>query len=117
MTSEAVPPEIREMALHNSFQGLEAFQELLIEGQAAGQVVEGNAAELAALYFACIGGIAHRMYALFKENGLTDVQVEPLTRVTTDYETFRPAALERAIQTGRFFHSMSSFITSGRKHL
>jgi ubiquinone/menaquinone biosynthesis C-methylase UbiE len=88
-------------------------------------------------------GIAHRMYALFKANGLSDVQVEPLTRVTTDYETLRPvahfiegmrsaqqqgvvteeeaelwiAALEEAIQTGRFFHAMTSFITSGRKHL
>lgn len=88
-------------------------------------------------------GIAHRMYASFKEAGLTDVQVEPLTRVTTDYETIRPvahfiegmrsaqqhgvvteeeaalwiAALEEAMQTGRFFHTMTSFITRGQKPL
>lgn len=86
-------------------------------------------------------GIAHRMYALFKEGNLIDVQVEPLTRVTTDYETFRPvahfiegmrsaqrqgvvtaeeaslwiAALEASIDAGRFFHAMTSFITRGQK--
>jgi hypothetical protein len=35
--------------------------------------------------------IAHRLYALFKDAGL-DVQVEPLARLTTDYETIRPVA-------------------------
>lgn len=88
-------------------------------------------------------GIAHRMYAYFKEAGLTEIRIEPLTRVTTDYETFRPvahfiegmrfaqqqgvvteeeaalwiAALEDAMQTGRFFHAMTSFITRGQKPL
>jgi hypothetical protein len=88
-------------------------------------------------------GIAHRMYAYFKEAGLTDVQVESLMRVTTDYETIRPvahfiegmrsvqqhgivteeeaalwiAALEEAMQTRRFFHTMTSFITCGQKPL
>jgi len=36
--------------------------------------------------------IAHRLYALFKDAGLLDVQVEPLARLTTDYETIRPVA-------------------------
>ncbi len=85
--------------------------------------------------------IAHHMYALFKEFGIVDVQVEPLTRVTTDYESIQPVAhfiegigsaqqngvvtaeeagqwiayLEEAMRTGRFFHSITWFITTGRK--
>jgi len=85
--------------------------------------------------------IAHRQYALFQEYGLRDVVVEPLTWVTTDYETIRPLSrfiegmrlaqqqevvtdseaaewityLERAMQTGSFFHAVTYFITTGRK--
>ncbi len=86
-------------------------------------------------------GIAHRMYGLFKAAGLIDIHIEPLTRVTTDYETMRPvarfiegmreaqrwgvvtgeeadqwiAALEEAIHTGRFFHAITWFISVGHK--
>jgi ubiquinone/menaquinone biosynthesis C-methylase UbiE len=85
--------------------------------------------------------IAHRLYALFRDAGLWNVQIEPLVRVTTDYETIRPVAhyiegmriaqscgvvtaeeaeqwilyLEEAMQTGRFFHAITWFITSGHK--
>jgi ubiquinone/menaquinone biosynthesis C-methylase UbiE len=85
--------------------------------------------------------IAHRLYALFQEAGLEDVQVEPMARLTTDYETIRPVAhyiegmrtaqscgvvtaeeaeqwilyLEEAMRTGRFFHAIMWFLTSGRK--
>jgi AcrR family transcriptional regulator len=58
ITSEAVPQEVRELAIRTSHQGIEEFQKLIIEGQAAGQVVEADPAELSALYFSCIGGIA-----------------------------------------------------------
>jgi ubiquinone/menaquinone biosynthesis C-methylase UbiE len=86
-------------------------------------------------------GIAHQLYRLFREFGLVDVVVEPLTQVTTDYAEIRPttdllggirlaqrhgavttdeadrwsAALEDAIRQGTFFHAMSYFITTGRK--
>jgi hypothetical protein len=72
----------------------------------------------------------------FRDAGVTDIQVEPIPRVTTDYELLRPVAhyaegmrtaerwgvvtsqeadawiraLEQAIQTGRFFHAMLWFI-------
>lgn len=36
--------------------------------------------------------IGHRLYALFKDAGLIEVQVEPLAQVTTDYETVRAVA-------------------------
>ena len=91
----------------------------------------------------CQPDIAHRSYALFKEAGLTHVYVEPLIRVTTDYETIRPVAnyvedmhsaqeygvvtkeeaekwltyLRDAMHTERFFHAMVWFITSGCKPL
>lgn len=86
-------------------------------------------------------GIAHRLYVSFKEAELTNVQVESLMQVTTDDETIRPAAhfieglrsaqqhsrvteeeaalwiaaLEEAMQTGRFFHTMASFISREQK--
>jgi ubiquinone/menaquinone biosynthesis C-methylase UbiE len=86
-------------------------------------------------------GVAHRRYALFQDAGVTDIRVEPIPRVTTDYELLRPVAhyaegmrtaerwgavtsqeggawilaLEQAIQTGRFFHAMLWFIIWGRK--
>ena len=85
--------------------------------------------------------IGHRLYALFKDVGLLDVQVEPLARLTMDYETIRPVAhyiegmrlaqncgvvtaqeaeqwilaLEEAMRSGRFFHAIMWFITIGRK--
>ncbi len=58
LTSEAVPQEIRDLAIQSSHQGIYEFQKLIIEGQAAGQVIPGDPAELSALYFSCIGGIA-----------------------------------------------------------
>ncbi|MGH2558967.1 MAG: methyltransferase domain-containing protein [Thermomicrobiales bacterium] len=86
-------------------------------------------------------GIAHQLYALFKEFGLEDVSVEPVTQVSTDYEAINRVALfdggmrvaqehgvigqdeadrwiayvEEAARTGRFFHAMTYFITSGCK--
>lgn len=58
ITSAAVPQEAREMALNNALVSMEEFQKLILEGQAAGEVIEGNTEELTALYFSCIGGIA-----------------------------------------------------------
>lgn len=85
--------------------------------------------------------IGHRLYGLFKQAGITNIQVEPLTRMTTDYELIRPFArfiegmklaqeheivtaeeagqwiafLEDAMRTGYFFHAMTWFIVIGRK--
>ena len=85
--------------------------------------------------------IAHRLYGMFREAGLFDIVVEPLTWVATDYESIRPlshfiegmrlaeqhgvvtteevaqwiASLEDVIASGRFFHAVTYFITAGRK--
>ncbi|HEX7737326.1 MAG TPA: TetR/AcrR family transcriptional regulator [Ktedonobacteraceae bacterium] len=56
-----VPAEIRNLAREQSLQSFDVFLELIIEGQKAGQVVEGNPRELTQLYFSCIGGIAQNL--------------------------------------------------------
>lgn len=120
---------------------------LIAEGDHATQVLDSPYPEVTRRFFRFRNDgmrqpdIAHRLYAMFKDAGLLDVQVEPLARLTTDYETIRPVAhyiegmklaqscgvvteeeaerwilsLEEAMQTGRFFHASMWFITSGRK--
>ncbi len=86
-------------------------------------------------------GVAHQLYALFKEFGLTEVAVEPLTEIATAYASIAHVAqfeggmriaqrygvvteeeadawlahLAEADRTGRFFHAFTYFITTGRK--
>ncbi len=86
-------------------------------------------------------GIAHQMYALCKDQGLIDIQVEPLTWISTDYEQVHPllrfvegmrlaqehgivtreeaeswiAHVEESASNGRFFHAITYFITLARK--
>lgn len=120
---------------------------LIAEGDHETQVLDSSYPEVTRRFFRfrndgmCQPDIAHRLYAMFKDAGLLDVQVEPLARLTTDYETIRPVAhyiegmrlaqscgvvteeeaaqwilfLEEAMQTGRFFHAIMWFITSGHK--
>lgn len=87
------------------------------------------------------GGISHQLYGLFKEYGLKDVAVEPLCNVSLDYETINRvmhfdggiriaaeygavtpeeadrwiASVEEAARSGRFFHAITYFITTGYK--
>lgn len=87
------------------------------------------------------GDVAHRLFALYQELGLTEVGVEPMTEIATDYAAIngvmgfdrgmRTAAehgvvtrdeaerwiayVEEAARTGRFFYAMTFFITVGRK--
>lgn len=87
------------------------------------------------------GDVAHRLFALAQELGLTAVAVEPATEIATDYAAInsvmgfdrgiRTAAeygvvtrdeaehwiayVEEAARAGRFFYAMTFFITTGRK--
>lgn len=120
---------------------------LIAEGDHESQVLDSPYPEVTRRFFRFRNdgmrqpGIAHRLYALFQEAGLLDVQVEPLARLTTDYEMIRPVAhyiegmrtaqeygvvtaeeaeqwilsFEENMRTGRFFHAMMWFITAGRK--
>jgi ubiquinone/menaquinone biosynthesis C-methylase UbiE len=122
-------------------------QILIAEGDHESQVLDSPYPDVTRRFFRwrsdgmCQPDIAHRLYALFQDAGLQDVQVEPLARLTTDYETIRPVAhyiegmksaercgvvtaqeaeqwirsLEEAMRTGRFFHAILWFLTIGRK--
>jgi ubiquinone/menaquinone biosynthesis C-methylase UbiE len=87
------------------------------------------------------GGVAHQLYGMFQALGLTDVAVEPLVEVSTDYAAINSvmhfdggirlaaehgvvsheeaeawvAYVERAGREGRFFASVTYFLTTGRK--
>lgn len=87
------------------------------------------------------GGVAHQLYAWYRELGLEDVTVEAMTRVATDYETINSvmhfdggmrvaqgegvvsaeeadrwiAYMEEAGRAGRFLCAMTYFLTVGRK--
>nr|BBH94717.1 TetR family transcriptional regulator [Thermogemmatispora argillosa] len=58
LISEAVPPDIRTLALERIQATLAIFGQLIREGQQAGQVVTGDPDELALLYGALIQGLA-----------------------------------------------------------
>ena len=120
---------------------------LIAEGDHESQVLDSPYPDVTRRFFRwrsdgmCQPDIAHRLYALFQDAGLQDVQVEPLARLTTDYATIRPVAhyiegmksaercgvvtaqeaeqwilsLEEAMRTGRFFHAILWFLTIGRK--
>lgn len=120
---------------------------LIAEGDHESQVLDSPYPEVTRRFFRFRNDgmrqpdIGHRLYALFQDAGLLDVQVEPLARLTTDYEMIRPVAhyiegmraaqeygvvtseeaeqwilaLEEAIRTGRFFHAIMWFLTTGCK--
>jgi cytidylate kinase len=57
-TSEAVPQQVRERAIEQSKMLHDTLRQLIAEGQAAGQVVAGNADYLASVFAACLQGLA-----------------------------------------------------------
>jgi AcrR family transcriptional regulator len=57
-TNEAAPQRLREMVHEQSRVSWNALRQLIIEGQAAGQVIAGDPDQLAALYDSCTAGIA-----------------------------------------------------------
>ncbi|GCE21570.1 methyltransferase domain-containing protein [Dictyobacter kobayashii] len=87
--------------------------------------------------------IAHRLYALCKDLGVTDIHIEPLTCVTTDYKNIEArahfvegmelacqhavvtpeeaelwiTAFNEAVRSERFFHAVTWFLTRIRKPL
>jgi len=73
-------------------------QILIAEGDAETQVLDTLYPEVTRRFFRFRNDgmrqpdIARRLYALFQDAGLEDVQVEPLARLTTDYEMIRPVA-------------------------
>ena len=58
LTNEAVSVNIRELALRQAKIMSEVIRELIVEGQVAGQVVQGNPDELTLLYQTLLQGLA-----------------------------------------------------------
>lgn len=58
LTNDSVPPEVREKALEQSYMVVDTLKQLIVEGQAAGQVVSGDPVRLATVYNWCIEGAA-----------------------------------------------------------
>ncbi len=81
--SETVPQDIREMAVRQSLGAMEHCRQLIAEGQALGQIVEGNPAELTHIYMACIGGIAQNL-------NITGIPREDYPRPETLLRLLRP---------------------------
>ena len=55
--SEAVPPDVREMVLNGPPTLVKLLSELLCEGQLCGEIIAGDADQLALLLLSCIQGI------------------------------------------------------------
>jgi AcrR family transcriptional regulator len=58
LTNDAVPAEVREVALSQANTMYAVMLRLIGEGQALGQVASGDPKQLATLYFSCIQGLA-----------------------------------------------------------
>lgn len=58
LTNEDAPRQVREWARLQSLAVQDGFRRLIAEGQAAGEIVSGDADQLAALYGALIEGLA-----------------------------------------------------------
>lgn len=58
LTNDAVPAEVRALAVRQANTMEEVIQRLIREGQALGQVASGDPEQLAMLYLACIQGLA-----------------------------------------------------------
>jgi AcrR family transcriptional regulator len=58
ITNEAVPADVREVALRQSEIMNDVVRRLIADGQAAGEVVAGDPASLAILYLSCIQGLS-----------------------------------------------------------
>lgn len=56
LTNDSVPRDVREKALKQSYVIVDILKQLIIEGQAAGQVVSGDPTRLATVYNWCIEG-------------------------------------------------------------
>src|SRR5215472_2440635 len=58
LTTASAPEELREMIRRQSVMHKKMLCQLIVEGQAAGQVVQGDPERLATVYNACITGLA-----------------------------------------------------------
>jgi len=63
LTTESAPEGLREMIQRQSVTHKKMLCRLIVEGQAAGQVVQGDPERLARVYNACISGLAFDIFS------------------------------------------------------
>jgi AcrR family transcriptional regulator len=81
LTNDTVPPEIRELALQLSNMIQDLLKRLIIEGQAAGQVVSGDPDRLATLFGSCIQGLALGRNTFFHNPPFSFPDTEDVLRI------------------------------------
>ncbi len=70
LNSEATPQEVRELALEQSKRSLQLYRQLIVEGQEAGEVVQGDPAMLTPAFAACIQGLSSGVLHLPRALGI-----------------------------------------------
>src|SRR6266436_2832984 len=70
LNSEATPQEVRELALEQSKRSLQLYRQLIVEGQEAGEVVQGDPAMLTLAFAACIQGLSSGVLHLPRTLGI-----------------------------------------------
>ena len=70
LNSEATPQEVRELALEQSKRSLQLYRQLIVEGQEAGEVVQGDPAMLTLAFAACIQGLSSGVLHLPRALGI-----------------------------------------------
>lgn len=86
-TNDAVPQEARELAWRSSEVSLEMFKQLIVEGQAAGQVAAGDPEHLASVFGWSIQGMALGMGLLNRQP--PDISMLPVTSLPSPDDILR----------------------------
>ena len=58
LNSETTPQEVREQVLEQSIHTLQLYRRLIVEGQEAGEIVEGDPDMLTLVFAACVQGLS-----------------------------------------------------------
>jgi AcrR family transcriptional regulator len=85
--NDTVPQEARELAWRSSEASLEMIKQLIVEGQATGQVVAGDPDHLASVFGWCIQGMALGMG--FLNHQLSDMPKLPVTSLPSADDILR----------------------------
>lgn len=70
LNSETTPQEVRELTLEQSKRSLQLYRQLIVEGQEAGEVVQGDPDMLTLAFAACIQGLSSGVLHLSRTLGI-----------------------------------------------
>lgn len=71
LNSEATPEQVRERVLEQSSRTLHIYRQLIVEGQEAGEIVQGDADLLTLAFAACIQGLSSGVLHLPRTLGIS----------------------------------------------